>query len=337
MPDPVIPESGDNRLTWGILSTARIAGEVMPGLQRSGRNTVRAIASRQRDRAERFAHDYQLAAAYGSYEELLADPAIRCVYICLPNGLHAQWVRAALEAGKHVLCEKPLTPTENEARELFETADRRGLVLAEAFMYRHHPKARRLRDLVLSGALGQVRTIRCSFNFMVRDPAADIRYDPKLAGGALLDVGSYCVSLPSYLEGAPPAEVSGTACYAASGVPEQFYGTMVFRSGAVSIFDCAMNAPLSIRASVLGSTGEAVLEVPWYSHLPATTIDVSYADGHQEQIDASGENAYFLETEDFAAVVRGEKSPEVRPAETLRNLRTLERLRSSAEQNSIRT
>ena len=323
----------EQKLSWGILSTARIAGEVMPGLQRSARNTVRAVASRDPGRAAAFAREYGLPVAYASYEELLADPGIDCLYICLPNSLHEHWTRAALEAGKHVLCEKPLTPTEEQARGLHELAVRRGLVLAEAFMYRHHPKAKKLRDLVVSGALGGIRTIRCSFNFLVGDPAADIRYDLGLAGGSLLDVGSYCVSLANYLQDDQPAEVSGIAKHAQSGADEQFYGILTFRSGAVAIFDCAMNAPLSIRASVLGSAGEAVIEVPWYPHLPPTTIDVRYADGRSEQIDASGENAYFLETEDFAAVVRGEKSPEVAPAETLRNLRTLGRLASSAEQH----
>ena len=330
MPGP----AADGRLNWGILSTARITDEVMPGLQRSARNVVLAVASRDKKRAESFAETFGLPAAFGSYEEMLADPRIQCVYLPLPNSLHGHWTRAALEAGKNVLCEKPLTPTEDEARALYELAVRRGLVLAEAFMYRHHPKARKLRQLVASGALGQVRTIRCSFNFMVDDPASDIRYDAGLAGGSLLDVGSYCVSLASYLEDDQPAQVSGTARYAPSGVPEQFYGTMTFRSGAVAIFDCAMNAPLSIRASVLGSAGEAVVEVPWYPHHPPPTIDVTYADGRSEQIDASGENAYFLETEDFAAVVCGQKSLEVPPAETLRNLRTLERLSISANKGS---
>jgi D-xylose 1-dehydrogenase (NADP+, D-xylono-1,5-lactone-forming) len=334
MPTAVSGTPTDERLNWGILSTARITSEVMPGLQRSRRNTVLAVASRDDARAKRFAETYGLPVAYGSYEDMLADPQIQCVYIGLPNGLHEQWVRAALEAGKHVLCEKPLTPSEDTARALYDLAVRRGLVLAEAFMYRHHPKTRKLRELVASGAIGQVRTIRCSFNFMVDHPETDIRYSAELAGGSLLDVGSYCVSLASYLEDDQPALVSGTACYAPSGVPEQFYGTMTFRSGAVALFDCAMNTQLSIQASVLGSAGEAVVEVPWYAHLPPPTIDVRYADGRGEQIDASGENAYFLETEDFAAVVCGVKSPEVPPAETLRNLRTLDRLRESAADSS---
>ena len=177
---------------------------------------------------------------------------------------------------------------------------------------------------------GKIRTIRSSFNFPVEDPATDIRYDRLLAGGSLLDVGSYCVSVANYLEGEPPREVSGTARYTPSGVDEQFYGTMVFPSGTVAIFDCSMNSPLSVRVSVLGSLGEAVVEMPWYAHLPSATIEVRYADGHQEQINASGENAYYLETEDFAAVCRGDRPPEVPAEETLRNLRTLQRLANSA-------
>jgi xylose dehydrogenase (NAD/NADP) len=325
-----MPSSSSEPLTWGILATGRIADEVIPGLKRSAVNRVKAVASRRRERAEWFARQYELAAAYGSYEALLKDPDVDCVYVCLPNGLHARWVMECLKVGKHVLCEKPLTPTEEEASKLFEVAAEEGRILAEAFMYRHHPKTRRLGELVSSGALGQIRTIRSSFNFPVEDPATDIRYDRLLAGGSLLDVGSYCVSVANYLEGEPPREVSGTARYAPSGVDEQFYGTMVFPSGTVAIFDCSMNSPLSVRVSVLGSLGEAVVEMPWYAHLPPATIEVRYADGHQEQINASGENAYYLETEDFAAVCRGDKPPEVPAEETLRNLRTLQRLANSA-------
>ena len=330
------PSSLASPLTWGILATGQIASDVMPGLGRSAGATVRAVASRQRERAESFARRYQLPAAYGSYEELLDDPAVQCVYICLPNGLHGRWVSECLKAGKHVLCEKPLTPGADEAARLFEEAQRRGLVLAEAFMYRHHPKTRRLAELVWSGALGEIRTIRSSFNFAVADPATDIRYDRQLAGGSLLDVGSYCVSLANYLARAKPAEVSGIARYAASGVDEQFYGTMIFPAGTVSIFDCSMNSPLSVRVSVLGSLGEAVVDMPWYAHLPPESIEVSYASGRREQLDAGGDNAYYLQTEDFAAVVRGIKEPEVPAQETVRNLRTLERLAQSAQRQHHR-
>jgi len=332
-----MPSATSEPLTWGILATGRIADEVIPGLKRSAVNRVKAVASRQAERAELFARRHGLVAAYASYEALLEDPDVDCVYICLPNGLHARWVSQCLKAGKHVLCEKPLTPTEEEASKLFETAAEEGRVLAEAFMYRHHPKTRRLGELVSSGALGQIRTIRSSFNFPVEDPATDVRYDPLLAGGALLDVGSYCVSLANYLEGGPPREVSGTARYAASGVDEQFYGTMIFPSGTVAIFDCSMNSPLSVRVSVLGSLGEAVVDMPWYAHQSPATIEVGYIDGRKQRIDASGENTYYLETEDFAAVCQGKKPPEVPPEETLRNLRTLQRLAAGAGRRSDHT
>jgi len=332
-----MPSTASEPLTWGILATGRIADEVIPGLKRSALNRVKAVASRQQERAERFARQYELATAYGSYEALLEDSDVDCVYVCLPNGLHARWVTECLKAGKHVLCEKQLTPTAEEASNLFEAAANERCVLAEAFMYRHHPKTRRLGELVSSGALGQIRTIRSSFNFPVEDPATDIRYDPLLAGGSLLDVGSYCVSIANYLEGEPPSEVSGTARYAASGVDEQFYGTMVFPSGTVATFDCSMNAPLSVRVSVLGSLGEAVVEMPWYAHLSPATIEVGYIDGRRQRIDVPGENAYYLETEDFAAVCRGNKAPEVPAEETLRNLRTLQRLAASADRRRDHT
>jgi xylose dehydrogenase (NAD/NADP) len=332
MPGQARPDASGEPLTWGILSTAQIAADVVPGLARLPGSRVGAVASRDRDRAVRFIGEHRLqATAYGSYPELLADPGVQCVYVCLPNVLHAPWVTESLKAGKHVLCEKPLTPTEAEARELFDLAASRDLVLAEAFMYRHHPKARLLRELAGSGALGQIRTIRSSFNFLAADPATDIRYDPRLAGGALRDVGSYCVSLANYLAGEQPSQVSGVARYAASGVDEQFYGTMVYPSGMVSIFDCSMNSALSTRVSVLGSQGEAVVDMPWYGHLPPATIEVSYADGRREQIDASGDNAYYLEAADFAAACRGQKPPEIPAGETLRNLRTMQRLARSAD------
>ena len=156
MPGVARPDASGEPLTWGILSTAQIAADVVPGLGRLPGSRVGAVASRDRDRAVRFIGEHRLqATAYGSYPELLADPGVRCVYVCLPNALHAPWVTESLKAGKHVLCEKPLTPTEAEARELFDLAASRDLVLAEAFMYRHHPKARLLRELA-----GRARSAR---------------------------------------------------------------------------------------------------------------------------------------------------------------------------------
>jgi D-xylose 1-dehydrogenase (NADP+, D-xylono-1,5-lactone-forming) len=329
--------AGKTSLRWGILATGRIAAEVVPGLLRSEVNELVAVGSRDGSRASAFAEEYGLPTAYGSYEQLLSDPDIDCLYVCLPNGLHAEWVRRAIDAGKHVLCEKPLTPTAPEAEALFATAAARGVVLAEAFMYRHHPKIQLLAELVASGDLGDLHTIRSWFSFWTDEPATDVRYNPALDGGALLDVGGYCVSLSNYLQNAEPVDVSGVAVLADSGVDERFLGTMYYPSQCVAIFDCSMRSPLSVGVAVLGSLGEAVVAMPWYAHEPPHTIDVAFADGSKRSIEAVGDNAYFLETEDFAAVVLKQKAPEVTSAETVRTLRTLDRLRASSSRHPSAT
>lgn len=320
------PASG--RLRWGLLATGAISHEVVPGLLRSERNELVAVASRSAARAKDYADEFGIGRSYGSYEELLADPEIDCVYSSLPNALHEEWTVRALRAGKHVLSEKPLTPLPEQAADLFDLASSLGLHLAEAFMYRHHPKTRALGDLVRSGALGEVHTIRSSFNWWCDDPAGDVRYRSDLAGGSLLDVGTYCVSMSNYLAASAPVGVSGVAVMAPSGVEERFYGTLTYGGGAVAQFDCSMRSPLSLGVSVLGSLGEAHLPMPWYAHLDPPTIEVSYRDGRQELIDCAGENAYFLETENFAAVVLDGAEPVVPASETLRTLDTVARLRA---------
>lgn len=325
----MLSPSGDGRLRWGLLATGAISHEVVPGLLRSSRNVLAAVASRSSARAHEFAGRYGIDKAYGSYEELLADPDIDCVYSCLPNSLHAEWTRRSLEAGKHVLSEKPLTPKADQAEQLFAEAECRGLHLAEAFMYRHHPKTKALRELVRSGRLGTVHTIRSSFNWLSDDPDSDVRFRPELAGGSLLDVGTYCVSMSNYLMDSDPVSVRGTAVMTESGVEGRFYGLMTYDGGAVALFDCSMTSPLSLGVSVLGTLGEAVVPMPWYAHLDPPTISVRFPDGRTEEIDATGENAYFLETENFAQVVVEGADPEVPASETLRTLRTVERLREN--------
>ena len=317
------------RLRWGILSTARISEEVIPGLQTSSLNSLTGVASRDLAKAQRFAGRHGIDRAYGSYEDLLADDTIDCVYIPLPNKLHAQWVERAVSVGKHVLCEKPLVSSAEEARRLFELADRAGVHLAEAFMYRHHPKTLALVDLVRSGRLGPVHTIRTSFTFMTEHTDTDIRFNPSLDGGALRDVGSYCVSLSNLLLDAQPTEVQALSVSAASGVAERFYGTMRYAAGAVAQFDCSMLSPLSVRASVQGALGEAVVPMPWYAHLPPHQILLILPDQEPVTVPVPDTNAYYLETEHFAEVVLGERQPVVPAEETIRNVATLELLAAS--------
>jgi D-xylose 1-dehydrogenase (NADP+, D-xylono-1,5-lactone-forming) len=321
-------------LRWGILSTARINDEILPAMREAADAQVVAVASRDADRGRRYADQHGIARSYGSYEDLLADRDIDCVYIPLPNTLHYEWARAALGAGKHVLCEKPLTPTRREADELFDYAASEGVVLMEAFMYRHHPKIKQLREIVAGGLLGEVQVIRSWFHFKTEDPVTDIRYDPQLAGGALRDVGCYCISISNYLAGGAPNRVKGAARVSNSGVDESFAGALTYDDNIVASFDCGIFTDLDIGLKVLGSEGHASVETPWYPHLEPLAIEVRSSDGITE-IETPASNAYRLEIDNFCQAVRGNAAVEITREETLRTLETIELLNEDAAAISL--
>jgi xylose dehydrogenase (NAD/NADP) len=322
------------RLRWGVLSTARIGADVIPCLQRSETSDIVAVASRDAARAERHATQYGIERSYGSYEELLADESVDCIYLPLPNGLHAEWAEHALRAGKHVLCEKPLTSTTGEAEALFALARERGLVLGEAFAYRHHPQTLRLRELVRSGVVGEPRLIRSTFTFTVPDPARDIRFDASLAGGALRDLGCYALDVSAFVTGAEPVEVVGVADWAESGVDQSFYGTLRSSGGCVTQFDCSLVAPLRLWLTVSGSEGDLHLPSPWYPHLPPQAIVHRDRSGAEQTIATPGPNPYLLEIENFADAVRERAALLVAPEETIATVATVEALLADAEQRT---
>ena len=196
-------------VTWGIISTAHINRLVIPGAHASPKVELAAVASRDLARAEEYARKWEIPVAYGSYEELLADPTIEAVYISLPNTMHCEWSIKAVEAGKHVLCEKPLSRHPDEVVAAFDAAERAGRLLSEAFMYRHNPQTARIVSLVESGAIGELRLVRSAFGYSLYD-ADNIRLRPEVEGGALMDVGCYCVSASRLLGGEP--ERAGGAC-----------------------------------------------------------------------------------------------------------------------------
>ena len=198
-------------VTWGIVSTADINRKVIPGAQASAKVDLVGVASRDQARADAYASEWGIPRAYGTYEALLADPEIEAVYISLPNTLHCEWSVKALEAGKHVLCEKPLSRRPEEVAAAFAAADRAGLLLSEAFMWRHNPQTARLAELVESGAIGELRLVRSTFGYSLYDHD-NIRLRTELEGGALMDVGCYNVS-GSRLLGGEPERVWGEAWY----------------------------------------------------------------------------------------------------------------------------
>ena len=234
---------------FGILSTARINGSVLAGARESDLVEVTAVASRDQARAEKYAREHGIARAYGSYEELLAGPDLDAVYISLPNSLHVEWSIRALEAGKHVLCEKPLSRRPDDVERAFDAADRTGLLLTEAFMYRHNPQTARLQELVEGGAIGALRLVRAAFSFTITDET-NVRLAPDLDGGSLMDVGCYCVSGIRLLAG-EPERVFGEAVDE-TGVDTVFAGTMRFPGDVFGEFDCGFRLPMRDELEVVG-------------------------------------------------------------------------------------
>ena len=231
---------------WGILSTADINKKLLAGAAESDDVDVVAVGSRNLERAEEFAQIWDIPHAYGTYEELLADPDVEAVYIPLPNTMHGEWSIKAMEAGKHVLCEKPFSRHIGDVERAFDAADATGMHLSEAFMYRHHPQTVRLAELVASGAIGELRVIRSVFSYSLYD-ADNIRLRTDVEGGSLMDVGCYCIS-GARLLGGEPESVVGAAHIGSSGTDWTFAGMMRFPGDVVALFDCGTSLPEPRRA-----------------------------------------------------------------------------------------
>src|SRR3984885_8900389 len=223
---------------WGILSTARINRLFVAGAHQATGVELLAVASRNPERAEAYARENGIPRAHGSYEALLEDPDVEAVYISLPNSMHIEWSVRALEAGKHVLCENPLSRKPSEVERVFDVAQRENRLLMEAFMYRHHPQTARLIELVSQGTVGQLRMIRAVFGFVAHDPA-NVRLSKTLDGGALMDVGCYCVSAARLIAG-EPERVSGEQTLGGDGVDVAFAAIMRHREDVLTHFDAGL-------------------------------------------------------------------------------------------------
>jgi predicted dehydrogenase len=238
----------------GILGAANIARSFIAGVAASDTVKVTAVASRDGAKSRLFAQDTGVPRAYGSYEELLADAAIDAIYIPLPNSLHAEWSMRAVQAGKHVLCEKPLAATASEARVMFAAARERRVTLVEGFPYRAQPHTIKLQQLVATGVIGQLISIQAAFGFTVMG-AANIRLDPTLAGGALMDAGTYPVSLVRLLAGERPTRVSAVARWHASGVDQTLIASLEHSSGLLAQISCSFATGLHRQGLIAGTAG----------------------------------------------------------------------------------
>ena len=252
------------KLRWGVLSTANIGvKKVIPGMLQGQHNEMVGIASRDLDRARMVAAELGLPKAYGSYEELLAAPEIEAVYIPLPNHLHVPWSIRALEAGKHVLCEKPIGLSSAEAGELLAASARHPhLKVMEAFMYRHHPQWQRARRLAREGGIGDLRTVQTLFSYYNDDPA-NIRNMAEIGGGGLMDIGCYCISLSRFLFEAEPQRVLGILEYDPDFKTDRLAsGVLDFGTGT-STWTCSTQLAAYQRVNIMGTEGRVEIEIPF--------------------------------------------------------------------------
>jgi xylose dehydrogenase (NAD/NADP) len=312
---------------WGIISTAHINRLVIPGAHASDRVDLVAVASRDQARAEAYALEWGIERAYGSYEALLEDPEIEAVYISLPNTMHCEWSIRAVEAGKHVLCEKPLSRHPEEVEAAFDAAERAGRLLSEAFMYRHNPQTRKLAELVAGGAIGQLRLIRSAFSYSLFD-TENIRLRTDVDGGALMDVGCYCVN-GSRLLGGEPEVVHGEAYVGPTGTDWVFTGSLRFPGDVLALFDCATCIPERDELEAIGEDGALFLDDPWHCRMPVIELR---REGEVERIELPPEDSYRLELENVSAAIRGEGDLLLGRADAVAQSRVLEALTRSARE-----
>jgi len=310
---------------WGFLSTADINRKLIPGAHASEKVELLAVASRDKLRAEAYADEWEIPRAYGSYEDLLADPEIEAVYISLPNTMHVEWSIKALEAGKHVLCEKPLTRHPEDAGEAFDVAERTGRLLSEAFMYRHNPQTAKLVELVRGGAIGELRLIRSAFSYGLYD-LENIRLRTDVEGGALMDVGCYNVS-GSRLLGGEPERVWGEAWYGPSGTDWVFTGTLRFPGDVIATFDCGTALVERDELEAIGSEGSLFLDDPWHCNVPVIELR---REGQTDRIELDPVDSYRLELENLSDAIRGEAELLLGRADALGQALALEACHRSA-------
>jgi xylose dehydrogenase (NAD/NADP) len=275
--------------------------------------------------------------AFGSYRAMLDSDAVDAVYISLPNHMHAEWTVRALHSGKHVLCEKPFGLTLTEVDRMIAAAQETGMVLAEAFMYRHHPQTKRVGDMVRSGRLGEIRLVRAVFNFAIQD-RDNIRLAPEKGGGSLWDVGIYPVSFAQYIMGGPPSWVVGDQWQGDTGVDELFSGQMHYGDGRMAQINSSLCTPFYTAAEVLGSAGRLTLSRPFVgAHESSSQIMFYPADGPAEEIPGSSEYLYLGEIDDMHAAILDGAANYLTLAETRNHVRTALALYESARTGQVVT
>jgi D-xylose 1-dehydrogenase (NADP+, D-xylono-1,5-lactone-forming) len=298
-------------LRWGILGPGRIAPRLVRGVGGNERSELVAVASRDGARAAAFAATHDIGRSFGSYDELLAAPDIDVVYVSLPNHLHAEWTIRALDAGKHVLCEKPLALSVDEVDAISAAAERAGRIAVEAFMYLHHPQILRAIELARSGALGRLELMNGTFSFPLSQ-ADDPRIDPSMGGGSLWDVGCYPVSLARRIAGEEPDAVTAFAKYDELGVDRTFIGQLHFPAGLLAQFDSGFAAPDRERVEIVGGDATLVLDSPFLPEPDGPAPSLTMWRGRvSNRIEVQSIDQYRAEVDDLTAAILDGAPPRV--------------------------
>lgn len=325
-------------LRWGILGTGNIANQFAADVRSAKRGRLAAVGSRTAEAANSFASRYEIPRAHGSYDALLADPEVDAIYLTLPNSMHHAWTIKALEAGKHVLCEKPMAANAAEAQEMFDVARRSGRLLMEAFMYKSHPLIHQVMRTL--PRLGRLKLIRTSFCFRVSDIHNNTRFSTELAGGALMDIGCYCISFSRMVAGEEPNDVHCVGHIHETGVDDYAAGAMRFANDVLATFTCGMTVQADNTVSICGEEGYIEIPVPWKPPAARSTFTLGRSqrpkmDAKRGQPPAPPETfevtcdrpLYALEADDFAAAVLDGAPLPVSEADTMGNMRLLDMMR----------
>lgn len=321
-------------LKWGILGPGRIAPRLVRAIAGSARSELVAVASRDSGRAGAFAVEHGIRHAFGSYDELLASPEVDVVYVSLPNGLHAEWTIRALEAGKHVLCEKPLAVTVEQVDAIAAASQRCRRIAVEAFMVLHHPQVLRAVDLARGGALGPLELVNGSFSFFLTHPS-DPRIDPNLGGGSLWDVGCYPVALSRRIAAEEPGRVSAFARFDERGIDRTFIGQLQFPGGLLAQFDCGFAAPDRERIEIVGGEATLILDTPFLPEPEGAPPTLTMWRGRASTpIDVESIDQYRVEVDDLAAVILDGARPRVDLAFSRGTIATLADLDRAARSNA---
>jgi predicted dehydrogenase len=334
----------EKKACWGLLSTARINERLIPALRASGRSELLAVASRSTGRAQAYAKQWDIPHAYGTYQQMLADPAINVIYLSLPNHLHVEWAIKCAEAGKHVLCEKPIAITTEEVTRMAQAAEKNGVIIQEAAMTCFHPQTQYLQELVAKKVIGDVRLIRGVFAFTLENPG-DIRLNTNMGGGSLWDLGSYCVSFARTVLQAEPVEVNAYQISGTTGVDLSFSAQMQFPTGTLVQFFSSFQSFAHIEADFLGTEGRIYADIPWANHIGASANVQVTRSGNPEETSTFSDsmeghtidtktyenmNAYQCEIDSMVESVLNGTEPVISLADSWKNVSTIVALHESA-------